>query len=214
MRNYAAPGPGPVSQRRLCIRLRPLAVLAWLPLAAIPAQASEPSEPPPAPLQAANSSGTREATSHVRQAGLLYKAGQYLEAASELNLAYTLDPEPVYLFNMAQAYRKATRARAAQLMYARFVEMAPTHPLAPEARGYLQDMVLLAQAQAQEQTARDELSRERQANRPLYQRAWFWGLVGGVVGAAGIGIGLGVGLSRREPSTDGGFVDLRAGSTF
>lgn len=72
-------------------------------------------------------------------AALKYKAGEYLEAANELNLAYSLQPQPVFLFNIAQAYRKGRASRAAKEMYQRFVEVAPTHPLAPEARGYIQD---------------------------------------------------------------------------
>lgn len=190
------------------------ALVLWLLLADGTAYAAEPVVAVPASLQADSNDRQREAESHVRQAGSFYKAGQYLEAASELNVAYTLQPEPVYLFNIAQAYRKAARARAAQVMYARFVETAPTHPLVPEARGYLQDMDALAKAQAQEQAMRDALGREQARNRPLWKRAWFWGLLGGVLGATAIGVGLGVGLSRREPSTDGGFIDLRAGSTF
>lgn len=204
-----------VLQRVLCRRRVAMwgPLFAWLWLAHGSAWADT-AEPAPAPLQAESSDRQREAESHVKQAGAMYKAGQYLEAASELNVAYTLQPEPVYLFNIAQAYRKAARARAAQIMYARFIETAPKHPLVPEARGYLQDMDTLAKVQAQEQVMREALGREQARNRPLWKRAWFWGLLGGVLGATAIGVGLGVGLSRREPSTDGGFVDLRAGSTF
>lgn len=169
--------------------------------------ASPDAEPVPAPFV---SSGLVE--SHVAMAALKYKAGEYLEAANELNLAYSLQPQPVFLFNIAQAYRKGRASRAAKEMYQRFVEVAPTHPLAPEARGYIQDMEALERAEVQNQVMRRqlELDLQRQAERrAIYKRPWFWGVIGAAVGVTAIAIGVGVGLSQREPQTLGGFVDLR-----
>ena len=41
-----------------------------------------------------------------------YQSGAYLLAAERFELAYELDPDPAYLFNLAQAYRLAApRAR-------------------------------------------------------------------------------------------------------
>jgi tetratricopeptide (TPR) repeat protein len=92
-------------------------------------------EPPPAPLLESS-----DVALHAKLASALYKAGNFLEAASELNVAYTLQPQPVFLFNIAQAYRRGMRAKAAKVMYQRFLEVAPNHPLSIEARGYMLDM--------------------------------------------------------------------------
>lgn len=166
-------------------------------------------EPAPAPLSA-----TPEVDLHVKLAAALYKVGNYLEAASELNVAYELQPQPVYLFNIAQAYRRALRARAAQVMYKRFLEMAPAHPLAPEARGYMLDMEALGRAEDAKALVQLQLLRERQRNQPFYKQGWFYGTVAAVLGASAIAVGLGVGLARREPATTGGFVDLSLGRAF
>ncbi|HZS40558.1 MAG TPA: hypothetical protein VFF06_27185, partial [Polyangia bacterium] len=42
-------------------------------------------------------------------------------------------------------------------------------------------------------------ARPAAAPKPVYQRAWFWGAVGGAIVAVALGVGLGVGLS--QPST-------------
>jgi tetratricopeptide (TPR) repeat protein len=103
------------------------------PAAASPSAASE---PVPAPFVSSSQVDT-----HTNQAAIRYKAGDYMEAANELNIAYSLQPQPVFLFNIAQAYRKARLSRAAKDMYQRFIAVAPTHVLAPEARGYIQDLL-------------------------------------------------------------------------
>ena len=169
----------------------------------------EPEEPAPAPLIDA-----KDAELHAKLASALFKSGNYLEAARELNTAYALVPQPIYLFNIAQAYRKALRAAAAKSMYQKFLEAAPSHPLAPEARGYMADMEALAHAQEARNDAQEELSRQQRRPKPIYKRPVFWGVLGAVVGVGVIAVGLGVGLSRRDPSTNGGIVDLSLVATF
>lgn len=166
-------------------------------------------EPPPAPLV-----DYKDAELHAKLASALYKAGNYLEAATELNVAYTLAPQPVYLFNIAQAYRKALRAQAAKVMYERFLEMAPNHALSQEARNYMIDMDALARAERARDTAQAELAREQARKKPSRTRFVIIGVVGGIVGLTALSIGLGVGLSRRDPATSGGIVDLSFNATF
>jgi tetratricopeptide (TPR) repeat protein len=160
-------------------------------------------EPAPAPL-----TQIADVEEHVRRAAAMYRAGDFLEAANELSIAYTMQPQPVFLFNIAQAYRKALHARAAIAMYQRFIEVAPTNALAIDAQGHIQDMEALARAEESAAEARRQLESERNKASPLYRRAWFWGVLGGVTGAAALAIGLGVGLSHRDPPTSGGFVNL------
>jgi tetratricopeptide (TPR) repeat protein len=167
-----------------------------------PALADEAEPPPAALLQAA------DVDEHVRRAAAMYRAGDFIEAANELSIAYALQPQPIFMFNIAQAYRKALHARAAIAMYQRFIDMAPTNSLAVEAQGHIQDMEALVRAEESAAEARRQLERERQHGPPLHRRAWFWGAIGGAVGAVAVAIGLGVGLSRRDPATSGGFVNL------
>ena len=114
---------------------------------------------------------------------------------------------------------------------------APGHRLAPEAKGYVADMrVLIAERQRAElarllleaeqvrasqeseilrlradraeedkRKLAEQLSRSR---RPVYKRAWFWILVGGVAAATATAVGVGVYYSTR-PQVDGGFADIR-----
>jgi hypothetical protein len=198
-----------LSLRVPCLSLRVLCLLLSFGVGSVVRADEDPSEPSPAPLI-----DIKDAELHAKLASALFKVGNYLEAASELNLAYALVPQPIYLFNIAQAYRKAQRAAAAKVMYEKFLEAAPNHPLAPEARGYMADMEALAHAQEARNDAQEALSREKQRPKPIYKRPVFWGVLGTVVGVSAIAIGLGIGLSRRDPATNGGIVDLSLVATF
>jgi len=128
----------------------------------------------------------------LADANSLFKAGQHVEAADKLLLIYAASPQPIYLFNAGQAYRRAKRPTQAKDAYQRFVDTAPDHPLVPEVRGYLRDMQTLEEMQRREQQislqlqqekadatfARQALQQER--STPLYKRPMFWGVVAGV----------------------------------
>jgi tetratricopeptide (TPR) repeat protein len=110
------------------------------------------SEPPPAPLMgdepepppSEGPGGT--AASHLALAQQHFAAKEYQKAAEELQLAYTLDPRPLYLFNVAQAYRRALLPKEALAMYERFLREDPNSTLRGEAEGYCNDMrVLIAE---------------------------------------------------------------------
>jgi tetratricopeptide (TPR) repeat protein len=119
-----------------------------------PAPPAAPLEPPADPSLAALSVGAvspppatgasvttqQEAKMAQAQAAELFHQGRFAEAAELLRYAYAGDPHPILLFNAGQAYRKAERALEAKYMYERFVQTAPDHPLAPEARGYMKDI--------------------------------------------------------------------------
>ena len=172
-------------------------------------------------------SNVESADVHQVRANQLFQDQKYAAAARELEQVYLLEPRPLYLFNIAQAYRRAGQPIEALAAYQRFLTVAPKHPLANEAGGYVQDMRALVAAQerarAEEQQSTQtlaELSRERaqkdqmarllkqeQQRRAFYKRPWFWGAVGGVV-AVTLGVGLGVGLYERVPPTEGGFMSI------
>jgi tetratricopeptide (TPR) repeat protein len=192
-------------------------------------------EPAPAPLAAepprpaAEGAAGGLADTYVARAAALFKMGKYDESAEELRKAYLVRPKPLYLFNMAQAYRRGGKAREALALYREFLDKDPQSPLRAEARGYKTDMeALLAEqergARAQQALAREQgrvevvqkdlqaarvraERAERERRRPVYRRGWFWGVMtaGAIVA---VGVGLGVGLAPRDPPTDGGIINL------
>lgn len=193
-------------------------------------------EPPPSGWQP-NLPPNPRAADFALRATRLFETRQYLESADELTKAFAVDPQPLFLFNRGQAYRLADRPQDALGSYQEFLQLAPTHRLAPEAKGYVADMrVLLAEREraelarrlleAEQQRAnqetelltlranRAEEDRRRLAEqlersrRPLYKRAWFWGLMGGLVAATATAIGVGVYYSNA-PQVEGGFKDIR-----
>lgn len=57
-----------------------------------------------------------------------YKQDHYDEAIAEFEAGYKAVPQPVFLFNIAQAYRLSERVDKALEYYKRYLEEAPTAP--------------------------------------------------------------------------------------
>lgn len=167
--------------------------------AQIPAPATKAAPAPPLPkLSKSDIDGAKA------QASAHFQAGRYSDAAELLLRVYEAEPQPLYLFNAGQAYRKGDKPREAKATYQRFLDVAPTHRLAPEVRGYVKDMdtILATQQQAQQisleldkekseaQFARQALLQER--GKPLYKRPVFWVLIGGGVLVALTALSIGV----------------------
>lgn len=201
-----------------CVGSAPAPLYARQPTpAAPPVIAAGPTEPAP----------TQPAAVSQGLASQLFQAGRYTDAAEELTRAYALDPQPVFLFNIAQAYRKGSQPASAMQFYERFLAVAPGHPFAKEASSYLTLLKELtaeqaraeaalrraqaaltraAEAQQESSKTQQELAAERE-RRAFYKRGWFWGTIGGVT-AVTLGLGLGLGLYYRVPATEGGFMDF------
>lgn len=147
----------------------------------------------PSPTETASRPKTKaEVEAALAEASALFKAGQHVQAADKLMAVYQSSPQPIYLFNAGQAYRRAKLPVQAKGAYQRFLDTAPTHPLAPEVRGYVRDMQTLEEMQRHEQQISLQLQQEkaeatsaRQAllqekSTPIYKRPLFWGLMAGV----------------------------------
>jgi hypothetical protein len=78
----------------------------------------------------------------------LYNAGDYHGAAQKFQLAYDTNPDPVYLFNVAQAYRFAKECRVSADSYKRFLSEAPNAPNRDKVQQYIDDMEACARTQA------------------------------------------------------------------
>ncbi|HTR51070.1 MAG TPA: hypothetical protein VMJ10_10220 [Kofleriaceae bacterium] len=78
----------------------------------------------------------------------LYNGGDYRGAAEKFKLAYDRDPDPVYLFNLAQADRFAKQCSESADAYRRFLAAAPTAPNRDKVEHYIEEMDACAKDQA------------------------------------------------------------------
>lgn len=175
--------------------------------------------------------------SHIERAGALFKAADYDGAISEYWLAYELKPQSIIVFNVAQAHRKAERWVEAQTLYERYLREEPRSPIAGEVEGYIteaqerlraqqlnsdnraarrlmQANSALAERMAEIREIEKQIAQKRLAaagrepSRPIYRRAWFWGVIGAAAVGVALGVGLGVGLQPKLPETDLGKIVL------
>ena len=178
-----------------------------------------PEEPPPSGEPAASAELAAEEL--VAQSVASFKQERFMAAAQAMEAAFALRPRPIYVFNAAQAYRRAGRPREAIAAYQRFLTLAPDAPQVSEANGHIKNMeqLLAAEARANAETqnrralavttARTQadllITRVRAADerRRARRRA---GIIGGAVGAVALGLAVALPLLlTREPTTDWGF---------
>ena len=135
---------------------------------------------------------------------------------------------------MGQSQRRAGQIDEARASYQRFIDLVPQHPSVPEARNYIRELDLIkAQVQQAEQgyrlqldrtrsdllrqlnQTRDELLSERaqtaalRDGKPVYKRAWFWGVLGGTLSVAIVAravIGYVATRAPDPPPTDTGYI--------
>lgn len=156
-----------------------------------PAVASVEVEPPPAPLRP-EASVDEQVDGHVQRSIDAFTSGRYEQSVRELSAAHALDPQPIFLFNIAQSYRRWQRLREALSYYQQFLKADPKTSLRAETRGYIQELSALLEKQ-------EQLERERR--KPAWRKPWFWGLVSGGVALVATGLGLGFGLGLRDDRT-------------
>jgi tetratricopeptide (TPR) repeat protein len=113
----------------------------------------------------------------------LYNLGKLDAAIVELEAAYQLDPDPAYLFNLAQAHRLAGHRARALFFYRRYLALAPAAPNRAEVSDRItaleaEDRVLRAErealARAAAAAARAELAaaHERRRHRLGIEVGW------------------------------------------
>ena len=163
-----------------------------------------------APARADDAADARE---HFQKGRTLYDVGKFDDAAREFEAPYQIKPDPVLLFNLAQAYRFAGKSQPALIAYRSYLRNLP------EARNRAQVEASIAELQrivdeqqhAQKSPPVETLTpgqpvappvviatpepRALPAKTPLYKRWWVWTAVGAVA-ATGLAVGLGVGLSQ------------------
>jgi tetratricopeptide (TPR) repeat protein len=82
-------------------------------------------------LGTAAQAGNPKAVALAKEADKLYRASKYLEAAEVLRQAYQVEPNAVYLFNIARAYDQAGDFEQASEHYRRYVGL-PSEETQPE----------------------------------------------------------------------------------
>lgn len=151
----------------------------------------------------------------------LYERKDYEGAATELLQAYEQRQLPRVLLNLGTIYRKMGKAAEALGFYERYLKAEPNPPakIKKDLDAFMAETRALVDApEVQEELARRkepgpagwnrdtgemepwlaaQLKQEEQ-NRPIYKKAWFWGLIGGVVAAGVItGVTAGVLVNQR-----------------
>jgi tetratricopeptide (TPR) repeat protein len=161
---------------------------------------------------------------HYKRGLALYQEKDYEGAVAEMSAAYEQRQLPRLLLNIGQAYRKMGKAREALLYYERYLKADPGAPpqLKAEIDSYIEQTRTLIEAPKVQDTIeknnepapsgwdRDSGQmtpeyatqlKEAERHRPIYKRAWFWGVLGGAAAAAIIiGVSVGVTESRQLPS--------------
>jgi tetratricopeptide (TPR) repeat protein len=131
-----------------------------------------------------------------QRAVTMYNTGQYDKAIEEFQGLYELKPQPILLFNLAQAHRKAGHKAQALDLYERYLREAPNSELSAETTGYVSELKKQieedkqAEKAAAEKAAAEKAASEKAAaewkkkygpTRPLNLAKW---------GAVGLGVAL------------------------
>ena len=139
----------------------------------------------------------------------LYQAGQFQAAIPLFQEAFDLVHDPVYLFNIAQSYRKVLDCEKASEFYAKYLAAATDADAKQrdKVQGWVRELQPCVEQRQQEHDAvkraadqerarqAEELERQRRAARPTtteIDRGRTLRIAGFVVGGAGV-VGLGVG---------------------
>jgi hypothetical protein len=109
--------------------------------------------PPAAPTKESSPEKTRAADLFKKSADA-YLKGDFAQAIAYLDEAYTLDPQPVLLYNMARAHEGLGHLDEAITLYERYLTQEPTSP----DRGAIEQRITTLKKQRDEKAA---LAKER-----------------------------------------------------
>lgn len=170
-----------------------------------------------AALTAAGSASARpkEFDRHVTEAQQSYTEKNYDKAVEEFEAAYQISPEPVLLISIGRCHYLADRPKEALTYYNQALQGKLTRSEREEVTASVAKATIKLQEQerkrAEDQRAADQAKISALAvqatpapkapeKKPFYKTGWFWGTIGGVVGASVI-VGVTVGLLTRSPSS-------------
>jgi hypothetical protein len=107
----------------------------------------------------ADHEATEQARMHYQEAQKQFDLGMWDAAIAEFSKAYELRPDPNFLYNMAQAYRRSGNARRAIDLYKNYLIKVPKSPQRTEVEERIQSL--------QKQLDEEEREAKRAAPPPL-----------------------------------------------
>jgi tetratricopeptide (TPR) repeat protein len=212
--------------------MRPLAysfpalalVLAAALLPSGPAAAQDRAGAPPserAPARAGDASPEELARRHHARGTSLYNLGQFEEAISEYRRGYEQKADPVFLYNIAQAYRQLGAPDKALFFYRRYLSTAPDSSNRRQVEATIKELEGLVAAEMRARSPAPpqplsgatvppdraafldpsaQASADPGPDRPVWHRWGFWAGMGTLV-AGGLLLGLLVASSRGDQPT-------------
>jgi tetratricopeptide (TPR) repeat protein len=136
-----------------------------------------------------------------------YQAKEYAKAIVEFESGYKLIPQPVFLYNIAQAHRLSGESEKALSMYRRYLRESPSAPNRAEVEerisaleqqlgpAYYSTLYVPPGSEGMTEPAPPPLVRDRRGKKQV------WPIVLGAVGGAvvvGLAVGLGVYFGTRS----------------
>jgi tetratricopeptide (TPR) repeat protein len=140
-----------------------LCALAGVALAGPKGKAPAPKDKTPAPKIDPTQA---KADALFENAQASYQSGQYQEAIEQFKQAYELVKDPVYLFNVAQSYRKVADCISAHDFYTQYLQEAPTAENKDKVNQWLSELQPCVDQRHNEQDAArhaEEAERQRKA---------------------------------------------------
>jgi tetratricopeptide (TPR) repeat protein len=151
-----------------------------------------------------------------------YQSGKYQDAIAQFKEAYALVHDPVYLFNIAQSYRKVADCTSADEYYRRYLQEAPNAENKQKVKQWLEELRPCVEERQHDQEAarksQEEAERLRRERELAQQQGAVVGptetrvdrglplRIGGIalagVGAVGLGIGVGYGIKGSNIRAD------------
>ena len=150
-----------------------------------------------------------------------YQDGKYQDAIAQFKQAYDLVKDPVYLFNIAQSYRKVADCVNAADYYKRYLQEAPNAENKPKVEQWLEELRPCVEEreaeQAQARKSQEEAERLRKERELAEARGIvmptegtidsgkpfrYTGLALAGVGAVGLGVGIAFGVRGSSIKSD------------
>lgn len=151
------------------------------------------------------------------EAKRLYQSGtkhfalaEYEQAVADFKEGYRRKDDPVFLFNVAQAYRQMKgHEEDAIKFYRSYLRQAPDAANRDDVTRKIEALERAVAEQTKLRTSppsapmsNEEIVAKPPEKQPLYKKWWLWTAVGGVVVVGvGLGVGLGLGLSSNKSQT-------------